>query len=298
MTNETKQPTLPEAIALAREALTNCEGMIDELRDYPVTHDSIIEALAALDSLQVGEPSVSDSELAQRILTVLGYATEPSMEPGADERRDRIAEIIASNAAPCARCAELEATNRQLNREVISVGDEAEDYAGKLAALEAELKERDLQLRHLLCIIHRDGGHHTQAHGLEQSIEDAKEKFFDLRDLPDTIAQQAERIRILEEEDTDCHRWKDSAICMLAEQLAAAERDAELYRSCERACRDLPKGWEIQIGLEQDAGWVSLCNDEGDEVDFNADHERISQAVYSAIDAAIATIDAAQKENT
>ena len=138
MSNETKQPTLPEAIALAREALTNCEGMIDELRDYPVTHDSIIEALAALDSLQVGEPSVSDSELAQRILTVLGYATEPSMEPGADERRDRIAEIIASNAAPCARCAELEATNRQLNREVISVGDEAEDYAGKLAALEAE----------------------------------------------------------------------------------------------------------------------------------------------------------------
>ena len=50
MSNETKQPTLPEAIALAREALTNCEGMIDELRDYPVTHDSIIEALAALEA--------------------------------------------------------------------------------------------------------------------------------------------------------------------------------------------------------------------------------------------------------
>ena len=45
---------------------------------------------------------------------------------------------LYNHAAPCARCAELEATNRQLNREVISVGDEAEDYAGKLAALEAE----------------------------------------------------------------------------------------------------------------------------------------------------------------
>ena len=48
--------------------------------------------------------------------------------------------------------------------------------------------------------------------------------------LKATIAQQAERIRILEEEDTDCHRLKDSTICMLAEQLAAAEKDAERYR--------------------------------------------------------------------
>ena len=50
MTNQTKQPTISEAIALAREALTNCEGMIDELRGYPVTHDSIIETLAALEA--------------------------------------------------------------------------------------------------------------------------------------------------------------------------------------------------------------------------------------------------------
>ena len=28
------------------EALQNCEGMLDELRDYPITHDAIIEALA------------------------------------------------------------------------------------------------------------------------------------------------------------------------------------------------------------------------------------------------------------
>jgi hypothetical protein len=30
-----------------REALENYEGMLDELRDYPITHDLIIEALAA-----------------------------------------------------------------------------------------------------------------------------------------------------------------------------------------------------------------------------------------------------------
>ena len=45
---------------------------------------------------------------------------------------------LYTQPADCPRCAELEATNRQLNREVISVGEEAEDYAGKLATLEAE----------------------------------------------------------------------------------------------------------------------------------------------------------------
>ena len=33
------------ACKLKDEALQNCEGMLDELRDYPITHDAIIEAL-------------------------------------------------------------------------------------------------------------------------------------------------------------------------------------------------------------------------------------------------------------
>lgn len=31
------------------EALLNCEGVFDECKDYPVTHDNVIEALAAFD---------------------------------------------------------------------------------------------------------------------------------------------------------------------------------------------------------------------------------------------------------
>ena len=34
------------ACKLKDGALQNCEGMLDELRDYPITHDAIIEALA------------------------------------------------------------------------------------------------------------------------------------------------------------------------------------------------------------------------------------------------------------
>lgn len=145
MSNETKQPTLPEAIALAREALNHAQN-----QTYPFGGlELFAKALAALDSLQVSEPSVSDSELAQRILTVLGYATEPSMEPGADERRDRIAEIIASNAAPCARCAEpqlwfdgktlSEFHNDELFQFQEATGcSTAEEAKERIAALEAE----------------------------------------------------------------------------------------------------------------------------------------------------------------
>ena len=158
------------------------------------------------------------------------YLHEP-LKPAGEEDKATYKQIADNytSTANCPRCAELADQlqfQSSLTKELLPYQDEAVQSRAKLAALEAELKERDLQLRHLLCIIHRDGGHHTQAHGLEQSIEDAKEKFFDLRDLPDTIAQQAERIRILEEEDTDCHRLKDSAICMQAEQLAAAQKDA------------------------------------------------------------------------
>ena len=36
---------LQSAILIKNQALQNCEGMIDEIRDYPVTYDSVIEAL-------------------------------------------------------------------------------------------------------------------------------------------------------------------------------------------------------------------------------------------------------------
>ena len=52
----------------------------------------------------------------------------------------------------------------------------------------AAAKETDLLLRNLLCVIHRDGGHHITAHGLDQSVQDAMEVFYNLRDLPEQLA--------------------------------------------------------------------------------------------------------------
>lgn len=41
--------------------------------------------------------TVSDSELAGRIMTLLGHATDPSLEPGSDPLRDRVAQMLASS---------------------------------------------------------------------------------------------------------------------------------------------------------------------------------------------------------
>ena len=51
VTDQPVEDPRDEALRLAREALENCEGMVDELRDYPITHDLLIEALAAIDAV-------------------------------------------------------------------------------------------------------------------------------------------------------------------------------------------------------------------------------------------------------
>lgn len=45
-----RERELLDKLNVAREALLNVEGMLDELRDYPVTYDLILEALNKLES--------------------------------------------------------------------------------------------------------------------------------------------------------------------------------------------------------------------------------------------------------
>jgi hypothetical protein len=53
-----------------------------------------------------------------------------------------------------------------------------------------------------------------------------------------------------------------------------------------RACRDLPEGWELYVCLESGAGWIEIYNNEGSIVDFDDDHE---QTMEQRIDFAVAT---------
>lgn len=72
-----------------------------------------------------------------------------------------------------------------------------------------------------------------------------------------------------------------------AEAPADVARDAALYCAAQRACAELPEGWEIRIELERSAGTVILVNPDGEDVDYSSDHEYMASDINDAIDAAI-----------
>lgn len=72
-----------------------------------------------------------------------------------------------------------------------------------------------------------------------------------------------------------------------AEAPADVARDAALYCAVQRACAELPEGWEIRIELERSAGIVILVNPDGEDVDYPSDHEYMASDINDAIDFAI-----------
>jgi hypothetical protein len=51
-----------------------------------------------------------------------------------------------------------------------------------------------------------------------------------------------------------------------------------------RACAELPEGWEIKIGLEKDAGWIDLYTPTGEQIDLVNSADTIYWMVHAAID--------------
>ena len=43
--------TLKTALKVARDALNDCEGALDECHDYPITYDTVLEALAKINEV-------------------------------------------------------------------------------------------------------------------------------------------------------------------------------------------------------------------------------------------------------
>jgi hypothetical protein len=58
----------------------------------------------------------------------------------------------------------------------------------------------------------------------------------------------------------------------------------------QRACGELPEGFEIEIGLERDAGWVGLCGPDGAMIEFDDDADHFDWKIHAAIDAAIKSV--------
>jgi hypothetical protein len=58
----------------------------------------------------------------------------------------------------------------------------------------------------------------------------------------------------------------------------------------QRACGDLPEGWEIEISLELGSGSVYLIDPTGERIDIEHGGECFDWAIHEAIDAAIASL--------
>lgn len=69
----------------------------------------------------------------------------------------------------------------------------------------------------------------------------------------------------------------------LREQLAAAQKHAEVGEAIERAARELPEGWEISIRLERESGTVNLFDTDGSLVQFATDDYALSDTINDAV---------------
>lgn len=74
----------------------------------------------------------------------------------------------------------------------------------------------------------------------------------------------------------------------LINKLDRHQKEAAIGRAVNRACMDLPLGYELHIELEKDAGTVSLYRPDGEEVDEEFhDCDYFSSAIENAINVAI-----------
>ncbi|WP_338487091.1 hypothetical protein VRB78_13675 [Pseudomonas trivialis] len=67
----------------------------------------------------------------------------------------------------------------------------------------------------------------------------------------------------------------------------ALRKDAELHAQIQRAAGELPGAWSIDISVERHAGWVSLSDGEGCEVELSGEGhlgEQVSEALEVALE--------------
>ncbi|WP_186214671.1 hypothetical protein [Burkholderia gladioli] len=55
----------------------------------------------------------------------------------------------------------------------------------------------------------------------------------------------------------------------------------------QRACGELPEGWEIRISLEKDAGTIDVYDSDGNNIDFQSDADHFDWRIHEAIDTAL-----------
>ncbi|WP_157647996.1 hypothetical protein [Burkholderia ubonensis] len=55
----------------------------------------------------------------------------------------------------------------------------------------------------------------------------------------------------------------------------------------QRACAELPEGWEMQLCMENGAGWIDLYDPAGEKFEADIDADKFDWKIHEAIDIAI-----------
>ncbi|KUZ78260.1 hypothetical protein [Burkholderia ubonensis] len=55
----------------------------------------------------------------------------------------------------------------------------------------------------------------------------------------------------------------------------------------QRACAELPEGWEMQVCMENGAGWIDLYDPAGEKFEPDIDADKFDWKIHEAIDIAI-----------
>lgn len=70
-------------------------------------------------------------------------------------------------------------------------------------------------------------------------------------------------------------------------ELSKLDREClRIGQEIQRAAGELPDGYEMQICVERDAGWVVLYNPDGDVIELHSRGEGLSYDISQAIDEA------------
>lgn len=86
---------------------------------------------------------------------------------------------------------------------------------------------------------------------------------------------------------THPHPSGDSGQVAGGQQDERADEQREMGLQLDRACLELPEGWELRIELESGAGSVSIIDPKGEATDITMDHDGLSYMIADAIDTAI-----------
>lgn len=222
-----------------------------------------------------------DLEIEKQRVVDLGVLCLESVPRDSLEKQRRLYEMAVKGRADMREALRNERDKvQQLQRENAEQNLELDCFASACADLKDKLAAANECVR-----INAENSHywHGEAIAAKQQADDYRKSYLDaMRELGRASKELGDESRKLK---------------AAKQQLAEAERDAEIGAAVNRACKELPEGYFIVICLENGAGDIQLkCPDYRlSRNDFEHEADTFGGQINAAIDAAL-TAQAGEKQ--